>query len=73
MPRAPKHRRTADAATVGGLCFLCRRPLAARDLERAYARVLTDEIPARPDFAHGECAQKAGYFDQPDAEEERAR
>ena len=73
MARAPKPRRTADVPTAGDLCFLCRKPLAAPDLPRAYSRVLTDEIPARPDFAHGECAQTAGYFDQPDAEEERAR
>jgi hypothetical protein len=73
MPRAPNRRRAAVAPTAGDLCFLCRRPLAAQDLERAYARVLTDEVPARPDFAHGECAQKSGYFDQPDGEEERER
>jgi hypothetical protein len=74
MPAVPKRRRRAAAAlAVGERCFLCRAPLSARDLPRAYERVLTDEIPSRTDRAHHECADRAGYFDQPDAEEERGR
>ena len=73
MPAAPKRRRAATAPIAGSPCFLCRRPIVARDLESAYARVLTDEKPARSDWAHAECAAKAGYFDQPDPEEERGR
>jgi hypothetical protein len=52
------------------LCFLCALRIDPEDMEDAYERVLTDFVPAGRDFAHAACADRAGYFDQPEAEEE---
>lgn len=54
-------------------CFLCDRVILAEEQERAYERVLSDTVPARVDYAHGECAQKEGLWEVPDEEEERPR
>ena len=53
------------------LCFLCRNPIGPEDLEEAYERILTDAVPGTRDSAHLECAERAGYLDQPEGEEER--
>lgn len=52
-------------------CFLCREPIAPGDLEDAYERVITDAVPGTRDFAHPECADREGYTDQPEVEDER--
>ena len=68
---AVRRRRTAPAEDAVR-CFLCRGVIEPRDRDDAYERVLTDSVPSRPDYAHLECAGKAGYFDQPSEEEGRA-
>jgi len=54
-------------------CFLCKNPIRPEDLEEAYERVLSDEAPARADYAHAECAEQAGFWDQPEPEENEGR
>jgi hypothetical protein len=70
--RSARGRRKPAFATAE-TCFLCLAPIAPEDLEDAYARVLTDEVPSRTDYAHAACAREAGYEDQPDAEDEAPR
>jgi hypothetical protein len=67
--RVQAGRRRPGVETV--LCFLCREPIAPGDLQDAYERILTDRVPGTLDFAHSECADREGYLDQPDGEDER--
>ena len=68
--RAAKPRRkrpSVDAPT----CFLCRDPIQREDQPDAYERLVTDEIPSRVEWAHGECAAEAGLPDGEDEEDPR--
>lgn len=55
------------------LCFLCGHPVEGSDLEHAWVRPVDGVIPAMEEHAHAGCAFAAGFYDLPDAEEERPR
>jgi hypothetical protein len=54
-------------------CILCGLPVEGADLEHAWVRTVDEEIPPVEEFAHAGCAFAAGFYDEPDPEEERPR
>jgi hypothetical protein len=66
--------RTVDAvAKERYRCFLCLKPIAVEEQARAYERVREDTVPSGVEYAHGECAQREGLWDEDDEEEDAPR
>lgn len=73
MKRPPTICGGTPVADRAFRCFLCHEDLLPADIRRAWTRTI--EVPggSRVEFAHAGCAFAEGFYDEPDAEEERPR